>query len=305
MSEPKKHHFLSKFYLAGFTMSGEEDGELFCYNIDTKSMRPSKPLNEGYVKYFNRIESNSEDPNKLEKELAKMEGSVAEIVKLIQKSKELPDGEKLNELIYFITLIGLRNPQIRRDFQEFQENISYRVLELMLSSKSLWESQMEKIQEKYGEKFKDITYEEMKKFIKNNKLKLVDQNENKIAFEFSAIDKVYNCLLQRNWILIRNEDENVNFVTSDRPVKNIWSDNSFYKYGPGFCLKKSELYFPLTRDIMLRGSYKLKSANIHVNREMVATLNNLQLMYRYRFIYSPTQEFIVNADGKVINSSAI
>lgn len=73
MSEPKKHHYLSQFYLAGFTIQNSNEGQLFCYDINTKVVRPSKPMNEGFVKQFNKIESYKNDPNILEKELAKIQ----------------------------------------------------------------------------------------------------------------------------------------------------------------------------------------------------------------------------------------
>jgi Protein of unknown function (DUF4238) len=305
MSNPKKHHFLSQFYLSGFTLMGKNEAELFCYDIKSKLVRISKPANEGYVKYFNRIDSNSNDPNILEKELAKVESSVANVFRGIQINKELPKNEDFKELIYYIALLSTRNPKIRSDFNSFQQSIASSVFDLMISNKSIWEKQLKIIALEHGNKYKDITFEEMKSFLKEKRWKLVESNENKIKREFDSVDNIYKLLLERNWILLIDESNEDWFVTSDRPVKNIWSKGNNLNYGPGFGIKNSELYFPLSRNIILNGSYNLPSAIVTLNKRHVATLNTLQFLYTERFIYSPTSEFIMLDKDQTITKSSV
>jgi len=112
--------------------------------------------------------------------------------------------------------------------------------------------------------------------------------------------------MQRSWILLIIEDNNEWFVTSDRPVKLVWSDTNAPNFGPGFGMKNSELYFPLSKNMLMIGSYKLPSATLRITKEFVATYNSLQFLYTTRFIYSPTKEFIVNGKNQsIIKSSAI
>lgn len=148
MNNPPKHHYLSQFYLAGFTLSNEIEGELYCYDVSKKSTRPSKPINKCYIKHFNKIESNKNDPNVLEKELSDVETSVSLIFNNIHKTKTLPKNEKFNELIYYIALLGARNPAIRDSFQEFQESVASNIFSLMLSDKKIWNSEIERINSK-------------------------------------------------------------------------------------------------------------------------------------------------------------
>jgi hypothetical protein len=291
MSEPKKHHYLSQFYLAGFTLSNENEGVLYCHNVSNKSFRPSKPINECYVKHFNKIESNENDPNVLEKELSKMEGSISLIFKNIHETKTLPKNGKFNELIYYVALLGVRNPAIRDSFQEFKENVASNVFSLMLSDKKIWNCEMERINSETNNKFQNITYEEMKKFINEKILKLVEPNENKISREFKAVDKVYQLLQQRTWILLLNNNVSDYFVTSDRPVKLIPNDSNSLRFGVGFGCRDTELYFPLSKSLLLRGSFKLPSIEMPVQKDTVATLNTLQYFYTSRYIYSPTPDF--------------
>lgn len=306
MSNPKKHHYLSQFYLAGFTLDEDKKGTLYRYHIETKMVHSSKPINEGYVKHFNKLESHTDDQNILEKELSNFEGKLAEIIKRIQKTKTLPKNEDFELLIYYVALLGVRNPQIRSDFLEFQEREVSMVLEFMLRDEGAWNKEKKRIQEQSDYDFGNITYEEMKKFIYEKRWKLEEDNENKVAREIKSANTVFNILLNRNWsLLIINSGEDY-FVTSDRPVKNIWSENNNLNFGPGFGLKNSEVYFPLNRRMILRGSFKNIERVVFVNLPLIGSVNSLQFLYRDKFIYSPTKEFIILSKGdKVIKSNEI
>jgi hypothetical protein len=305
MNKPKRHHYLSQFYLAGFTLSNKTEGELYCYDLNKKSVRPSKPLNECYVKHFNEIESNENDPNLLEKELSKVETSISLIFNNIHKTKKSPKNGKFNELLYYIALLGVRNPAIRDKFQEVQEKVASNIFSLMLSDKKVWNSEMEKINAETNNKFQNISYEDMKKFVKEKKWKLVEPNENKIIREFEVVDTVYQLLQQRAWVLLINNNVSDYFVTSDSPVKLIANDFNSQKFGVGFGSRDAELYFPLSKSLLLRGSFKLPPIEMPVQKDTVATLNTLQFFYTSRYIYSPTPDFrIFGKDESLVNISA-
>lgn len=113
-------------------------------------------------------------------------------------------------------------------------------------------------------------------------------------------------LQQRTWVLLINNNVSDYFVTSDRPVKLIPSDSNSLKFGVGFGSRDAELYFPLSKALLLRGSFKLPSIEMPVKKDTVATLNTLQFFYTSRHIYSPTHDFrIFGKDGSLNNISSI
>ena len=306
MSDSKKHHYLSQFYLAGFTLTNSKEGKLFCFNINNNQTRPSKPINEAYVKYFNIIESNKDEPDKLEKELSKLEGPVSELFKDIEKNTKFPKPKDFDTLLYYVALISIRNPAIRNIFQELQENIATRRFELMISDKKIWLSEMDKINKMSNNKFKDITYEETKRFFQKNKFTLIEPNENKIIREFESVNRVHQLLKKRKWSLLLNDFNDNYFVTSDRPVKVLPDDLTKKTFRIGFGTRNTNLYFPLSKNVLLQGSYELPSAIVNIPKDSIAAMNKIQFFYTSRFIYSPTPEFIVvGRNGLIINSSAI
>lgn len=303
MSEPKKHHYISQFYLAGFSEKNEKNSKLFCYDLQDKKLRISKPINEGYEKYFNKIESNLENPNELEKALAQCEDSISKSFKYIISNKSLPGGEQFRELIYYVSLLGVRNPSIRDSFNKFQNDLYLSSLSLFLNDKADWDKFIENANKKNDNKYADITYEGMKDFINSKRWEIVEPNENKIFREFLAVESVYQVSMKRKWSLFIIENSDNFFITSDRPVKLFWEDKSNYNFGPAFGESDSELVFPINKKNLLSGSF-IKPPIIKRNLvdEEIAFLNAKQLLYYKRHLYSSTEKFILKRGDKILTS---
>jgi len=94
MPGPKRHHYLSQFYLAGFTSTGKKDGDLYAFNIEKRKVRKSNVREEGHEKYFNRIQAEGFDENYLENELSKFESKASDVLKKIIKDRRLPSIEQ-------------------------------------------------------------------------------------------------------------------------------------------------------------------------------------------------------------------
>lgn len=303
MSEAKRHHYISHFYLAGFTEKSVKDSKLFCFDLHAKKLRVSKPINEGYEKYFNRLESNKENPNELENVLAQLEGNIAISFQFIAESKSLPVGESFQELIYYVSLLGVRNPSIRDSFNQFQKQIYSSALSLALQNKAAWENFVAMANKENNDRYASVTYEEMKEFITSERWSIVDPNENKVFRELSAVDLVYQLSMKRNWSLYIIENSKNYFITSDRPVKLFWSNNINQSFGPTFGERNSELVFPISKRILLLGSFVNPSITKEVStEEEIASINVKQLLYYKRYIYSATEKFILKRGSEILSS---
>jgi hypothetical protein len=50
MNRPKRHHYLSQFYLAGFTSTGKQNGDIYCFDLKKLKVRKFKVREEGHKK---------------------------------------------------------------------------------------------------------------------------------------------------------------------------------------------------------------------------------------------------------------
>lgn len=119
VSEPKRHHVVSEFYLRHFANS---HGQLIVARRD----RPpylTATKNVGVVSKFNTITDNEGNPTLLVEELfQKIETCVAPIFRQVRQTDTIPTGEDREWLAVFIALSLTRTPHFRRQ-AELQEEI--------------------------------------------------------------------------------------------------------------------------------------------------------------------------------------
>lgn len=110
----KSHHYLSKFYLAGFTNTGEKDGNLYVHDLVQKSTRRDKPENVGCRTHFNT--------QRAEKNFGQAyEAPAATVIKEISKTQNFPDSkEKIAYLFLFILFQAFRVPMVR-DYEAIKD----------------------------------------------------------------------------------------------------------------------------------------------------------------------------------------
>jgi hypothetical protein len=70
--QPRKHHYVPQFYLAGFTDDGTLGGSLHVTDRTRRKVWPSNPKNAAHQRDFHKIEGT--DPMIVEKLLGQCEG---------------------------------------------------------------------------------------------------------------------------------------------------------------------------------------------------------------------------------------
>ena len=136
----RHHHYLSKFYLKGFTKGRAKKSKLTVIDFIFKKNH-SKQCQEmlGGVRDFNRINLKGVDQNILESALSDFETKAATALKNIEKKHKF-DGENKTLILTLIGLIAIRSPHQREHWRKQCEEIAERILSLSLENKERWES---------------------------------------------------------------------------------------------------------------------------------------------------------------------
>ncbi len=66
-SEPRRHHYVPRCWLAGFTETGEKDGKLWVTDIVRRKQWESSPGGAGFIRDFYRLSDDEVDPVMVEK----------------------------------------------------------------------------------------------------------------------------------------------------------------------------------------------------------------------------------------------
>jgi hypothetical protein len=291
----RRHHFLPQCYLKGFgqprkrgkihnVVVFDRDGKQFTSNI----------LNVAVKRDFNRIEIQGKAPDFFELAMADFEGALAPALERIIAAGNLRNTEDRATLLNFIGLISIRNPRHRETFRDFNEQVLGAVMDLATATKERWEGQIKRAQEAgYLKKAKDISYEEMRDFVRKKEYRIELRTEFHIATEMKSFDTVLQTLFRRKWVAFTPPSKSSGFITSDHPVCLMFSDPNKRGgfYGPGHGLAGTEIIFPIGRRLAAVGAFELDDGEMALTEEGVAGINGALVAYADRQVYARDVDF--------------
>jgi len=304
MSNARNHHYVSKFYVAGFTKSGGSKAKIHVFDKADNKTFETNPRNIASQRDFNRVDIEGNE-NAVESSLSTFEDRAAIAFKRINDSQEFSNKNDFSILMNFICLLAIRNPMLRQTFGDFQKELFQNVADLGVSNEKIYNSQIKKMEESTGKKY-NISYDDMKTFIEGKKYTIKLPNHNFVATELSVFDDILPYFFKRRWTLLVSDAEIGEFVTSDHPVTLISSsDNSNTHLG--FGLKNTEVSFPISRYLAIVGVFEdLLPPVMKANKRLVADLNGRAVNYSMRHIFSAHKNFnYLDLDGEIKPSRCI
>lgn len=273
MSNPIKHHYISKFYLKGFTKSGASKQTLFAYDKVKKHYFKSNPKDICFIKNFNKI-SFPEKEYIVETEQAKMESIIAVSFKEVIETKSNPNEEQLTHILNFIALISLKHPRMRSVFDKLYKDMTDKITMMTMETEERYISSC--IQAGISEN-DIIPYEEQKAFVFDKSRYEIEINQEvHIKSELENIGYLVDVLYQRNWYLIVSDEAIGEFITSDHPVSLISLVRLPPLYGVGYGMKKTEVCFPISKYLAFIGvfeEYENIDKTIKATKKLVEDIN--------------------------------
>lgn len=299
---PRQHHYIPKFYLEGFTISGSQDNYLWVLDIQSGKQWKARPENVAHQRDFYRIELPGVKPDIFENALSKIESQASVILKNIVSSEALPDKENEDfiNLINLVALMTARVPRVRSVFSGFVEDINKFMLKMTLATPEHWESTKESMKKSGYELGEKINYEQMKRFIESDKYQIEVNKLWHLNNIVDIMDILIPLLMARNWSLLIAEPEDKFFICSDSPVSLMWTKPAPAFWGPGFGMPDTELLMPLNKKQALVARFEGKPKTYPAPLEIIAKANNITRIFTQRFIYSPEEDFVwLKKDGKI------
>src|SRR4051794_31803645 len=113
-SDPRKHHFVPKCWLGGFTETGESDGRLWVTDLSRQKQWPTTPEKAGWLRDFYRLSDPARDPGGVEKLISKIESEIAPVLKAVDREGRPPRKDELDAIIDFMAVQWARVPKYRR-----------------------------------------------------------------------------------------------------------------------------------------------------------------------------------------------
>ncbi len=299
----RHHHYLSQCYLKGFTKGGAKKSKITVIDLKEKKLFETIPRNVGGIRDFNRIEVEGVDPNIIETSLAKFEGEAASALRQIEQKLAF-EGAERELILNLVAILAIRSPEMREHWRKFQAQVAERIMDLSLATKERWESQIRQMKESGKAIDENVSYEDIKKFHESKQYTIEVAREHHIHMELKGIEAILPYLDSRNWLLIRSTDETGPFITTDNPVNLTWKESErippFFRSSPGYGMKNTQVYFPVSKNLALVGEFDGHAGLIDATRELVAMLNSKLLMFAYKQIYTPKIGFFfIGKSGEI------
>jgi hypothetical protein len=291
-AEAKIQHYVPQYYLRSFIDAKEQ-----LYVVDRQRGKffrvPTKKV--GGELYFNLINAKGLDPFAVEKALAELEGIVAPALERVKAAKSLADEKDRSAIMNLIASVTLRNPKQRESISEIVNRGGQLMAAAGVATKARFDeyvSAMKAEGKQVGE-----TYEEMKELVAKTPGTFRPTREYLIFTEARVHDHLVRRYEGRRWQFVVASDGSGGFVTSDHPVCVRWSDDQDHgNLSPGLAVPGTEVIFPLSPQLALRGRFEGEENVLETDRSTVAGINSLLISNAHNQVYAQDALFYYKRD---------
>lgn len=299
MSEARNHHYIPQGYLRGFGWKRSKHYMVVVHDFRVNRTYEANTRNIFAQRDFMRFEAKDRAPDWLEIEFGKLESAATEAIREVTRLGQFC-GDNRNTILNLMALLAVRSPEQRENVRDFQERISNRVMDLVLESKERWDALNRDMEVDTGAR-SSVTYEQAKDFHQRGQYKIEVVREWHIQNEMRLFKRVLDLLGQRAWKLYIVSGSEGEFITTNRPVVLAFADPQavppLMRQSPGFAIKDTEVYFPLTKHSLLIGRWSGdEEAVSSAPQALIGVVNTLMIQYSYGVALSSSRR-VLYQDG--------
>ena len=306
-NRPRKSHYLPKFYLAGFTASGEAEDALYVFDQATLADWPSSPKKAATERDCYVVDLGpSEDPDLIEKVFGYLETEFSRVLRDIITRRQLPtDAEDFNWFINFVASMVVRIPRTRKVAAGVIDRASKAQLRQALATPEGWAA-FRQVCISGGHHIGEDEHEEYKRFVENEDYAVdLDQTSHMRMMTKEMMDSLLPALAERIWSLGIATDDATDFVCSDMPVGVFPAKGSDIGKPINLLSRDTVLTLPINRRLIAIARYEHRSPVQLVIPKGVALINFWTLSDA-RQIFSPAPDFsFMTPDGKLLSKAGL
>jgi hypothetical protein len=282
MSEPRRHHYNPRCWLAGFTSTGAQDGRLYVTDLSRLKQWPSTPAGSAHERDFYKLwEPLGFDPLMFEKWLGEIESDAAPVFKALDEELTGPSRDELEVLLRFIAIQWVRVPAFRSWVLTTAKSIHRAFFEKALRNRKTWSRTLKSTG--FAQEASGAGYDRMRAYIESDAYTLAAENDWFIFRGFQMFEDLVQELRQRHWAPLFSE--NGNFIASDNPV---------IMDGPkgqtiGF-VSAEVVIFTVSRHVALWGTFRPIRGGKR-NRRDIARQNTFTMLNATSQVYSTQASF--------------
>jgi hypothetical protein len=287
---------------------GTREDYLCIHDYEERKSFRKKPDETGFVRDLYRFKSNPDNDMDMdiERALAKVDDDGAQVLSKLEREVSgpgpdhafhEPDENELLVLLHYACIMYLRSPAFRRLLKNLAS--SQATLDMRLKAHGF--DSPEELREELARTGLELSLAEasdLLSFMKSPDFRVqVDDPDWLLLQSFSGEEEILRLLRERAWSLWVAEKGQDSFITSDCPLALLWKKAHPVGFRPGFAHRDTHIFFPLTKRLLLYGSYEGEGGLIEASRTQAAVANHVMVSTSGRFVYSPEKSFLEQDGG--------
>lgn len=296
VSAKRKAHYLSRFYLAGFTPA---DGSPFLF-VSSKSQGKAwraRPDEAAHQRDLFRPQSGELDPNEIEDAFAAVESGIAPVLHRIIKTETLPAGADRDWLLHVVALNASRPPaemaNLKDNLDKGLRSVALEVLTPELHTRILDEWRAEGRDTEHVEDLDALRARIAAGGIRG----VVDRDYFLVRGVLGRAADLVDMFAQRSWTLLKAPTD-CEFICSDRPVSLLNNRNVSDRVDPRYDDRRFDILMPLSRRLCLVGRCGSLNQTVIASRRTVGFINYVTQTGADDYIYAPANEYLVSPEAE-------
>jgi hypothetical protein len=289
----RKHDCVLQCYLSGFTRHHDKNSRLYVVDSALERAFVATPQSVVAEREFNQMEIHAEDPCSADPGYAQFESELASALARMNRKGDFSNDADRALILRLIAELAVLNPDRTEVVRQYKEATARRLSEFAIANRQGWESQKEKAAAAGIEGAADFTDEELRSFVERNDETITAHTIGHLERDLQSVTTLYDLLHRRSWMVARAARGSGGFITSDRPVTLTWDDMEMETgiYAPGFGLQGTSVFFPLTKDLVMRGRFDGRVGALGLPVASVAGINSRTVFYAGHQIYAESESF--------------
>jgi hypothetical protein len=289
----RQHRCALRCYLSGFTRKGDKNSHLYVFDSTAERAFVRTPQSIVAKRKPDQNETKEGDRCSTYPDPAQFESELIAAVTRLDRRGDFSDDADRGLILRLIAQSAVFYGDCGEVLHRARQRHVRRLRELAIADRQGWESQKKKAAAAGIEGAESLTYEELSSFLERDGETIAAHTIGHLARDLRSVNTVYNLLQRRSWMVGKAAHDSGGFITSDRPVTLSWDDKEMEDgfYAPGFGLRGTTIFFPLTKGLVLRGRLGARVGTVELPVASVAAINSRTVFHAGRQIYAETEAF--------------
>ena len=293
MGNPRRHHYVPRSYLAGFTQTGKKDGRLCVLDKSDGRSWHSNPRDSACKRDLYAPEDlgggGGVDAQEIEQTFGIIEGAYTQAIGAVLESGIMPiSGDSRENLMLFLAAQHTRVPGVTEVLDDVTNRLMSAAASFMTATPETWADHAD------GSPGSDIPYERVRALVQSGECQWeLGQNE-RLAMQLGFVEPIAKALDKRQWSVVHAVDRAPDFMTSDRPLSVSWTHPQKHAdYAPGIGLSQTTVMFPISKRVALLGMFEGVLPTKEATSAMVGIVNMWTGLSATKYVFSAAQDFQV------------